>query len=108
METGVETEEVNQQVGQGERGSDFDDADENPELTQLSDTSSQCNSRELSTGDQSSQCSGKELSASEDEGGLSSHKHQEKLDETFKHKRMEKRMPADAQMTDGREAGNNE
>lgn len=39
---GVKTEAVNQQAGVGERGSDCEDTEENSELTQLSDTSSQC------------------------------------------------------------------
>ena len=102
METGVETEEVNQQVDMGERGSDCDDTGENSEPTQLSDTSSQFNSRELSTsGDQSSQRSSRESSVSENQSGSSSLKRREKLDETlatYKHKRMKKRMSADAQM----------
>ena len=87
IETGVDTEEVNQQqVDVCEREKDCDE-DENLEVT---DSSSQCYN-----------ASG-ESSTSEEQSSSPSHKrYREKLDETLamhKHKRMKKRMPADAQM----------
>ena len=85
----MDTEEVNQQqVDVCEREKDCDE-DENSEVTDT-DSSSQCYN-----------ASG-ESSTSEEQSSSSSHKrYREKLDEKLvmhKHKRMKKRMPADAQM----------
>ena len=87
IEMGLETAEVNQQMAMSER--EPDETEENSELMQLSDTTSHCNSKELSTpGDQSN--SRQTSTSCEDQSSSFSRKRREKLDETlatYKHKK---------------------
>ena len=75
IEMGIQTKEVNQQMAMSEREPDYDETEDNSELTQLSDTTSHYDSQESSTsGDQNSQSNCRDGGQS----NSSSHKQREK------------------------------